>query len=159
MATSVVPAKLSGGINLKARDCSLPKSNVCGKTLMMQRKSNQQRTNRNLSVRAEYDDHRGGADFLAGFLVGGALFGTLAYTYAPQLRRVLLNEDEHGFRKARRPMYEEYDDEGILEGTRHNLNAKIQQLNNAIDNVATRLRGGRKMPPIPETKPEEFYGV
>lgn len=43
-----------GGINLKARDNLLPKSNAYGKTLTIQRKLNQQRTNRNLSVRAEY---------------------------------------------------------------------------------------------------------
>lgn len=42
-----------------------------------------------------------------------------------------------------------------MQSTRHTLNAKINQLNNAIDNVSSRLRGGRKMPPIPETDPEE----
>ncbi|KAM7463543.1 hypothetical protein LguiA_031664 [Lonicera macranthoides] len=151
MATSIAPSTISGGINLKARDNLLPKSNSYGKILTIQRKSNQQRTNRKLSVRAEYNDHRGGGDFIAGFLVGGALFGSLAYAFAPQIRRALLNEDEHGFRKARRPIY--YDDG--LESTRHTLNAKLNQLNNAIDNVSSRLRGGRKMPPIPEADPEE----
>ncbi|KAJ6792109.1 Uncharacterized protein M6B38_242140 [Iris pallida] len=55
-----------------------------------------------------------------GFLFGGAVFGTLAYVFAPQIRRSVLNEDESGFRKAKRPVYY---DEG-LEKTRQTLNAK-----------------------------------
>lgn len=33
-------------------------------------------------------DNKGGngGDFVAGFLVGGAIFGTLAYVFAPQVR-------------------------------------------------------------------------
>ncbi|XP_068316239.1 uncharacterized protein [Pyrus communis] len=92
------------------------------------------------------DDSRGGgggADFVAGFVLGGAVFGTLAYVFAPQIRRSLLNEDEYGFRKARRPIYY---DEG-LEKTRQTLNAKISQLNSAIDNVSSRLRGGNNDAP------------
>ncbi|CAL9192337.1 unnamed protein product [Musa hybrid cultivar] len=93
----------------------------------------------NVSVHAEHSDSSkgGGGDFVTGFLLGGAIFGTLAYVFAPQIRRSLLNEDEHGFRKAKRPIY--YDDG--LERTRQTLNAKISQLNNAIDNVSSRLRG------------------
>ena len=30
-------------------------------------------------------NQRGGGDFIAGFLVGGAVFGTLAYFFAPQV--------------------------------------------------------------------------
>ncbi|KAF6151321.1 hypothetical protein GIB67_040594 [Kingdonia uniflora] len=56
------------------------------------------------------------------------------------IRRSLLNENEHGFRKATRPIYY---DEG-LETTRQTLNAKISQLNSAIDKVSSRLRGGGK---------------
>nr|CAN60966.1 hypothetical protein VITISV_015143 [Vitis vinifera] len=93
----------------------------------------------------------GGGDFVAGFLLGGAVFGTLAYVFAPQIRRSLLNEDEYGFRRAKRPMYY---DEG-LEKTRQTLNAKISQLNSAIDNVSSRLRGGNSSPSVPiETDPE-----
>ncbi|XP_042484805.1 uncharacterized protein LOC122065081 [Macadamia integrifolia] len=83
----------------------------------------------------------GGGDFIAGFFLGGALFGTLAYIFAPQIRRAVLNEDEYGFRRARRPIYY---DEG-LEKTRQTLNAKISQLNSAIDNVSSRLRGGKNV--------------
>uniref|UniRef100_A0A7N0UA97 Uncharacterized protein n=1 Tax=Kalanchoe fedtschenkoi TaxID=63787 RepID=A0A7N0UA97_KALFE len=107
--------------------------------------------NRNFAVYAEYKSG-GTGDFAAGFLLGGAVFGTLAYIFAPQIRRSLLNEDEYGFRKAKRPIY--YD--GGLEKTRETLNAKINQLNAAIDNVSSRLRGGGKeFPPAPvEADPE-----
>ncbi|KAK9144504.1 hypothetical protein Sjap_004407 [Stephania japonica] len=84
----------------------------------------------------------GGGDFVAGFLLGGAVFGTLAYIFAPQIRRSILNEDEYGFRRAKRPIYY---DEG-LEKTRQTLNEKIGQLNSAIDNVSSRLRGGNNVP-------------
>ncbi|KZV16935.1 hypothetical protein F511_23102 [Dorcoceras hygrometricum] len=68
------------------------------------------------------------------------------------IRRSLLNEDEYGFKRARRPSYY---DEG-LEKTRQTLNEKISQLNSAIDNVSTRLRGGNNLPPVPaETDVEE----
>ncbi|CAI9087058.1 OLC1v1021025C1 [Oldenlandia corymbosa var. corymbosa] len=106
-------------------------------------------------VHAEYSDHRAGGsggDFVAGFLLGGAIFGTLAYVFAPQIRRSILNEDEYGFRRARRPIYY---DEG-LEKTRQTLNEKITQLNSAIDNVSSRLRGRNNVPPVAiETDPEE----
>ncbi|KAG8381688.1 hypothetical protein BUALT_Bualt06G0147500 [Buddleja alternifolia] len=114
---------------------------------------------RNLSVHAQYknktNDHRSSsADFAAGFLLGGALFGTLAYIFAPQIRRSLLNEDEYGFRRAKRPIYY---DEG-LEKTRQSLNRKISQLNSAIDNVSSQLRGGNDLAQVPvelETDAEE----
>ncbi|KAF2288054.1 hypothetical protein P3X46_008105 [Hevea brasiliensis] len=154
MATGFVPLSISGGSQLKAHELWFSKSNSFVKTtkLVVQRKSNQV-GNRKLSVRAEYNDgSRGsGSDFVAGFLLGGAIFGTLAYIFAPQIRRSLLNEDEYGFRRAKRPIYY---DEG-LEMTRQTLNAKISQLNSAIDNVSSRLRGGNSSPPMPvETDPE-----
>ncbi|OAY68535.1 uncharacterized protein LOC109726944 [Ananas comosus] len=109
--------------------------------LAIRQKSKQMDGRRNLSVCAEYRDgsRGGGGDFLAGFVLGGAIFGTLAYVFAPQIRRSLLSEDDNGFRRAKRPIY--YYDEG-LEKTRQTLNEKIRQLNSAIDNVSSRLRGG-----------------
>ncbi|KAK7308006.1 hypothetical protein VNO77_41554 [Canavalia gladiata] len=111
--------------------------------------------------RFPYEDHTlplgarsfscGGGDFVAGFLLGGAIFGTLAYLFAPQIRRCLLNEDEYGFCKAKRPIY--YDDG--LESTRQTLNKKISQLNSVIDKVYSRLRGGNNVPPAQiENDPE-----
>nr|GMD93273.1 Low-density lipoprotein receptor-related 2 [Ipomoea batatas] len=56
-------------------------------------------TSSNFVIRAEYKDQRraGGSEFIVGFLLGGAIFGTLGYVFAPQIRRSLLNEDESGF--------------------------------------------------------------
>ncbi|KAL5576583.1 hypothetical protein UlMin_018282 [Ulmus minor] len=112
------------------------------------------KSNRNLSVRADYSDSNrqgGGANFLAGFLVGGAVFGTLAYVFDPQIGRSLLNEDEYGFRRARKPIY---CDDG-LERTRQTLNEKISQLNSHTDNVSSLLRDGNNSPKVHiETDPE-----
>ncbi|KAG2300357.1 hypothetical protein Bca52824_036829 [Brassica carinata] len=108
------------------------------------------------SVSAEYGSRRGsgggGGDFVAGFLLGGALFGAAAYIFAPQIRRSIMSEeDEYGFKKPEQPSYY---DEG-LEKTRETLNEKIGQLNSAIDNVSSRLRGREKKTPSPvETDPE-----
>ncbi|KAL1813612.1 hypothetical protein DCAR_0625975 [Daucus carota subsp. sativus] len=147
MASSIVASvPVSGGFPLKSHDRLSTRSSMYGNTLKFHKKPYQQKSKR-LSVRAEYGDQKAGTagDFFAGFLLGGAVLGTLAYFFAPQLRRSLLNEDEYGFRRARRPIY--YDDG--LEKTRQTLNTKISQLNSAIDNVATRLRGGHKKPPVP----------
>ncbi|CAD5321902.1 unnamed protein product [Arabidopsis thaliana] len=70
---------------------------------------------------------------------GSAVFGTLAYIFAPQIRRSVLSENEYGFKKPEQPMYY---DEG-LEERREILNEKIGQLNSAIDKVSSRLKGGR----------------
>ncbi|XP_057450207.1 uncharacterized protein LOC130741351 isoform X2 [Lotus japonicus] len=147
MATSFAPFSISGGSHLKPPELWLTKHNSSGvgPKLTFQRKSNHvSRRNRSSSIRAEYGDSKGGGggDFVAGFLLGGAVFGTLAYVFAPQIRRSLLNEDEYGFRKAKRPIYY---DEG-LERTRETLNEKISQLNSAIDNVSSRLRGNNNAP-------------
>ncbi|XP_026401605.1 uncharacterized protein LOC113297373 isoform X2 [Papaver somniferum] len=134
---------ITGGSHFKLGEPMTTKNKSLGHSsrLRFQRKSTHLGISRNLSVRAEYDDgSRGGGsgDFVAGFVLGGAVFGTLAYLFAPQIRRSLLNEDEYGFRRAKRPIY--YDD-GLE--TRETLNAKISQLNSAIDNVSSRLRGGK----------------
>ncbi|KAF5735306.1 hypothetical protein HS088_TW15G00808 [Tripterygium wilfordii] len=149
MATAFAPVSFSGGSQLKVCEHWSTKSNSFQRPsrLIVQRKSCKMGSKRNLSVQAEYSDgsRGGGGDFIAGFLLGGAVFGTLAYVFAPQIRRSLLNEDEYGFRKARRPIYY---DEG-LERTRQTLNEKISQLNSAIDNVSSRLRGGNNSPTVP----------
>jgi gas vesicle protein len=93
-------------------------------------------------VSAEY--RRGGAgagDFVAGFLLGGVVFGALGYLLAPQITKSISEdiekEEEDGPRK--RPARFLEDDEG-LEKTRKNLNEKIAQLNAAIDDVSAQLR-------------------
>ncbi|KAL0647746.1 hypothetical protein Bca4012_046037 [Brassica carinata] len=123
--------------------------------LSIQKRSNR---SRKFSVSAEYGSRRGsgggggGGDFVAGFLLGGALFGAAAYIFAPQIRRSIMSEeDEYGFKKPEQPSYY---DEG-LEKTRETLNEKIGQLNSAIDNVSSRLRGREKKTSSPvQTDPE-----
>ncbi|XP_074571412.1 uncharacterized protein LOC141827961 [Curcuma longa] len=147
-ATSFATPFVTGGLqNKKVKSLTAHQTQ-----LALPQKSKVLKSRRSLPICAKYSDDSGsgGGDFIAGFLLGGAIFGTLAYVFAPQIRRSLLNEDEHGFRKARRPIYYE---EGLgLEETRQTLNAKIKQLNNAIDNVASRLRGGGK---VAVTEPAE----
>ncbi|XVF30538.1 hypothetical protein REPUB_Repub16aG0066800 [Reevesia pubescens] len=152
MASCFAPVSISGCSHVKAREVSFTKSSTLGKTPSLAVRRKPMSSKRQFSVCAEYRDGRsGGNDFVAGFLLGGAIFGTLAYVFAPQIRRSLLNEDEYGFRKAKRPIYY---DEG-LEKTRQTLNAKISQLNSAIDKVSSRLRGGNNSPTVPvETDPE-----
>ncbi|OIW11147.1 hypothetical protein TanjilG_22954 [Lupinus angustifolius] len=155
MATCFAPFSISGVNHVNSPELWLTKRNrLSPKVLTFQTKSNLvSRRNRSSSICAEYSDNRGGGggDFLAGFLLGGAVLGTVAYIFAPQIRRSLLNEDEYGFRKAKRPIYY---DEG-LERTRQTLNEKISQLNSAIDNVSSRLRGGNNVPAAPiENDPE-----
>ncbi|XP_010420368.1 PREDICTED: uncharacterized protein LOC104705959 [Camelina sativa] len=162
MASCVVaPLSLSGGSqshHLKANGLSSTTklSSICKPcALSILNKSNR---TRNFSVSAGYrDGSRSGSsgDFIAGFLLGGAVFGAVAYIFAPQIRRSVLNEeDEYGFKKPQQPTYY---DEG-LEKTRETLNEKIGQLNSAIDNVSSRLRGREKnssSPNVPvETDPE-----
>ncbi|CAL9112381.1 unnamed protein product [Musa textilis] len=129
----IAHSKKSGLQNEKLKSLSVYHSH-----LAVPKKSKLRDNRPNLFVRAEYSDgsRGGGGDFVAGFLLGGAIFGTLAYVFAPQIRRSLLNENESGFQKAKRPIY--YDDG--LEKTRQTLNSKISQLNSVIDNISSRLR-------------------
>ncbi|VVB14784.1 unnamed protein product [Arabis nemorensis] len=147
MASCVPHLSLSGGSqshHVKANGLSSTKLNPVCKTsaLTIQKKSNRIHK---FSVSAGYRNGSrsgSGGDFIAGFLLGGALFGTVGYIFAPQIRRSILNEDEdeYGFNKPKQPTYY---DEG-LEKTRETLNEKIGQLNSAIDNVSSRLRGREK---------------
>ncbi|XP_058777806.1 uncharacterized protein LOC131652048 [Vicia villosa] len=163
MATSFVPLSVSvGGSHLKSSDLFLGKRNsslFLGPKLAVQRKSNiASRRNLASPLRAEYrDDGRiGGGEFVAGFLLGGAIFGAVAYTFAPQIRRTLLNEDEHGFMRGRRPRY--YDEE--LE-PKEALLEKVGQINAAIDNISSRLRGNNKKVPAaaPRRTDPEYDGI
>ncbi|KAJ0970815.1 hypothetical protein J5N97_018774 [Dioscorea zingiberensis] len=142
MAASSATLSIAGGSCLKVGGLQSDKLEAFGsrKSHLVVRQTSKKNNHGRLSVRAEYSDGSSGGsgDFIAGFLLGGAICGTLAYVFAPQIRRSLLNEDESGFRRAKRPIYY---DEG-LEKTRQTLNAKISQLNSAIDNVSSRLRGG-----------------
>ncbi|KAJ4908281.1 hypothetical protein Rs2_11939 [Raphanus sativus] len=147
MASCVAHLTLSGWSQshlVKANGLSTTKlnSNCNTSVLTLQTKSNR---SRKFTVSARYGDEgnrRGsGGDFIAGFILGGAVFGAVAYIFAPQIRRSIMSEeDEYGFKKPQEPTYY---DEG-LEKTRETLNKKIEQLNSAIDNVSSRLRGREK---------------
>ncbi|KAL6503992.1 hypothetical protein OROGR_025915 [Orobanche gracilis] len=157
MVTAILPLSFSGGNHTKISSISSVNSGAFMKTrpLTIQSKT-RSRTNPKLSIHAQYDNRSSGsgADFVAGLVLGGAVFGTLAYVFAPQIGRSLLNENEHGFRRAKEPIY--YDGDGGLERTRQTLEEKISQLNAAIDNVSSRLRGGIKFPKVPvETDAEK----
>ncbi|KAL0044523.1 hypothetical protein WJX82_011108 [Trebouxia sp. C0006] len=83
-------------------------------------------------VRAE--SSRGGG-FASGFLVGGALFGTLGFLFAPQISRAILGQDQ----KLRLPKFLE-EEEKSPEATKQDLADKIAQLNSAIDDVSSQLK-------------------
>ncbi|KGN63425.1 uncharacterized protein LOC101222662 [Cucumis sativus] len=158
MAACLAPSlSVSGGL-IKASDLS-SKSISFGQIPKLAIRRKCSKTNHKLSVLAEYNDGgrsgSGGGDFVAGFFLGGAVFGTLAFVFAPQMRRFLLNENEHGFRRAKRPVYYDEGQDG-LEATRETLNAKIKQLGSAIDNVSSRLKGGKKKPPLPVEEPDRW---
>jgi len=69
---------------------------------------------------------------------GGAVLGTLAFLFAPQLSKRLLAEND----RLRLPRFLGDEDEESLESTRRTLNDKIAQLNSAIDEVSAQLEGG-----------------
>lgn len=87
----------------------------------------------------------GAANFAIGFLCGGAVLGTLAFLFAPQLSKRLLSEEN----QLRLPRFLGDEDEESLESTRRTLNDKIAQLNSAIDEVSAQLEGGDE--PVLET--------
>lgn len=106
-----------------------------GRTFLREQESTHKRS---VGVRAEYNGRRGGGsgDFVAGFLLGGVVFGALGYLFAPQVNKLVGRERNESSKKLPKGLEE---DEG-LEKTRSNLNEKIAQLNAAIDDVSAQLR-------------------
>ncbi|KAJ3690939.1 hypothetical protein LUZ61_020103 [Rhynchospora tenuis] len=149
IATSSATLALTSGINSNKKNVSLGGklngSSAYLPGLKINQKSFQVKGRRDLAVCARRNSSGGGGDFFAGFVLGGAIFGALAYYYAPQIRRVVEHENEHGFKIPKIENFSSdvyfYDDEDEgLEKTRDMLNSKIKQLNAAIDNVSTRLK-------------------
>ncbi|KAK9842591.1 hypothetical protein WJX81_007827 [Elliptochloris bilobata] len=87
-----------------------------------------------IAVRAE-SRSGGGGGFLAGVLVGGAVFGVLGFLFAPQISAALLTDEQR--LKLPRFLEEEAKDP---EKTKQDLADKIASLNSAIDDVATQLK-------------------
>ncbi|CAA0827978.1 Unknown protein [Striga hermonthica] len=143
-AAATIPVSLAGGNRTKITNFSAVNSGAFGNARQLTLRS---KTQSPLRIHAKYNDRSSGsgAEFVAGFLFGGAVFGTLACMFAPQIRRTLLNEDEYGFKRAKGPIY--YDDG--FEINRHTLYEKISQLNSAIEKISSRLRGGINLPQVP----------
>ncbi|KAH7687376.1 hypothetical protein IHE45_04G162600 [Dioscorea alata] len=114
MAASSATLSISSGSCLKLSGLQSEKLEAFGghRSQLVVRQSSKKNNPGRLSIRSEYSNGSSGGsgDFFAGFLLGGAICGTLAYVFAPQIRRSLLNEDESGFRRAKRPIYY---DEGL----------------------------------------------
>lgn len=121
-------------------------SSVCLPTLSMRSKKyggeqfNGQalRSSRNCCIFAQYEGRRGSGagQFIAGFVLGGAVFGALGYFFQPQVTKTLFGAKDAESENS--PINID-DDEGI-EKTRRNLNEKIAKLNAAIDGVSAQLR-------------------
>lgn len=70
---------------------------------------------------------------MTGFVVGGAVFGTLGFLFAPQISAALLGEDQ----KLRLPRFLQDEEDPVA--TKENLREKIAQLNVAIDEISGQL--------------------
>ncbi|KAK4387822.1 hypothetical protein Sango_2388800 [Sesamum angolense] len=94
-----------------------------------------------LTVQASYSDSgrpSSASIFVGGFVLGGLIVGTLGCVYAPQISNALAGADKKDLMK-KLPKFI-YDEEKALEKQRKKLAEKIEQLNNAIDNVSNQLR-------------------
>ncbi|XP_058188332.1 uncharacterized protein LOC131304889 isoform X2 [Rhododendron vialii] len=113
-----------------------------------------------LTVQARDDGGPSSASiFVGGFVLGGVLVGALGCIYAPQISKVLVGEQRKQLMR-KLPKFI-YDEEKALEKTRKILTAKIEQLNSAIDEVASQIHGDNtpkstksKRAPV-RIKPEE----
>eukprot|EP01026_Neomeris_dumetosa_P056600 TRINITY_DN5180_c0_g1_i10.p3 TRINITY_DN5180_c0_g1~~TRINITY_DN5180_c0_g1_i10.p3 ORF type:complete len:137 (+),score=25.46 TRINITY_DN5180_c0_g1_i10:45-455(+) len=86
-----------------------------------------------VSIRADRDGS--GGSFMSGFVFGGVIFGTLGFLFAPQISRALLNEEQ----KLRLPRWLE-EEEKDPEATKQKLFDKIDQLNEAIDEISSNIK-------------------
>eukprot|EP00897_Mesotaenium_endlicherianum_P006782 jgi/Mesen1/6131/ME000313S05255 len=123
-------------------------ASVVSSALAIKRSSSQRAV-----ARAEYRrEGGGGSDFISGFFLGGLVFGTLGFVFAPQLSRVLLGENPDGTPR-RLPRW--MDDDDSLEATRRKMNEKIAELNLAIDSTSAQLRADdirqAGLEPLPES--------
>ncbi|KAJ7542587.1 hypothetical protein O6H91_09G002000 [Diphasiastrum complanatum] len=160
--SSIRSAAISSPCGLSFKEfssISVLKPELASLKLLKQQSLVGKRTNPNLkyssAIYADYNGRRGGpGDFVAGFILGGAVFGALGYLLAPLVNKSLSeleNQFEEGIPQKQTKFLE--DDEG-LEKTRKNLNEKIAQLNAAIDNVSAQLRAEEALGGPSETPPE-----
>ncbi|KAF6154315.1 hypothetical protein GIB67_026771 [Kingdonia uniflora] len=141
------------GCSLKSRDQCLTSIGRSSLTLsaVRQNKVKFSTSKRALTVQAGYSGDSGRSSssagiFVGGFILGGIVVGTLGCVYAPQLSKALVTDRKELMRKLPKFIY---DEEKALEiesfdkrqKTRKILAAKIEQLNSAIDEVSSQLRG------------------
>ncbi|KAL3148619.1 hypothetical protein ABBQ38_014045 [Trebouxia sp. C0009 RCD-2024] len=97
-------------------------------------RSNHTRSAARRPQQVKAESSRGGG-FASGFVVGGVVFGTLGFLFAPQISRAILGQDQ----KLRLPKFLE-EEEKSPEATKQDLADKIAQLNSAIDDVSSQLK-------------------
>ncbi|GAX77975.1 hypothetical protein CEUSTIGMA_g5417.t1 [Chlamydomonas eustigma] len=90
------------------------------------------RKERNIVARAENSDRSD--SFVSGFVLGGVVFGTLGFIFAPQISKALLGDDQ----RLKLPRFLE-DEVKDPEQTKQDLFDKIAQLNASIDEVSNKL--------------------
>jgi len=79
---------------------------------------------------------------MTGLVVGGVVFGTLGFLFAPQISKALLGDDQ----RLRLPRFLE-DEAKDPEATKQELIEKIALLNSSIDEVASRLEKSAEQVP------------
>ncbi|KAH7692088.1 hypothetical protein IHE45_01G042500 [Dioscorea alata] len=95
--------------------------------------------------------------FVGGFVLGGLIMGALGCIYAPQISKALAGTDKKDLMR-KLPKFI-YDEEKALEKTRKILEAKIEQLNAAIDGVSSQLRGDETPNGMPVVSDEIEAGI
>ncbi|KAG0568061.1 hypothetical protein M758_7G181300 [Ceratodon purpureus] len=94
---------------------------------------------RKACVSAEYR-RGGGGDFVAGFFLGGLVFGALGYVLAPKITKSLEGaQNEKDDEETSKKSMDMVDDDS-LEATRRSLNERIAQLSAAIDDVSAQVK-------------------
>lgn len=73
---------------------------------------------------------------MAGFFLGGLVFGALGYVLAPQITKSL----ERAQTEKEDELESKIEDDESLETTRRNLNERIAQLSAAIDDVSAQVK-------------------
>ncbi|KAF5839311.1 hypothetical protein DUNSADRAFT_1088 [Dunaliella salina] len=93
-----------------------------------------------VATSAASESKSGDTNFLAGFVVGGVVFGALGFLFAPQISKSLLGDDQ----RLRLPRFMEEETKDP-EQTKQDLTDKIAKLNASIDEVAGKLKDNDKV--------------
>ncbi|KAK9129202.1 hypothetical protein Sjap_009689 [Stephania japonica] len=142
LATSPFVSITSPKLHLSCRPLKLADQGMLCFAPMQLSKARTSARNTSIVVRATYSGDAGkpsgGSIFVGGFILGGLVVGALACVYAPQISKTLAGTDRKDLMR-KLPKFI-YDEEKALEKTRKILAQKIEQLNEAIDDVSSQLR-------------------